>query len=187
VSGQLGTPNGRTYDLSRPPQKNLLLDENLVYWIDRVRSAIRGVDPTALVSIGFLEPNGPHASRPDDSRLVRTQAAIRYSTADFVDIHTYPGLNLTLAQYMENFGIVGPEPKPVVMGQIGAYGSVYPAPSQASFALQSWQRDSCAYGIDGWLVWTWDTDEQPELWNALSGSGVIEGALSPRTRPDPCA
>jgi hypothetical protein len=185
-SGQLGTPNGRTYDLSRPRQKDLLLDENLVYWIDRVRIAIRGVDPTALVAIGFVEPRGPNPTRPGDSRLIRTQAAIRSSTADFVDVHLYPGLHLTLPQYMENFGIYSPEPKPIVIGQLGAYSSAYPALPDASAALQSWQHESCVYGIDGWLAWTWDTDELPELWNALSGGGVIESALSPRARPDPC-
>lgn len=186
-SGQLGTPSGRTYDLSRPPQKDLLVDESLVYWIDRVRTAIRGVDPTALVAIGFVEPQWPHASRPGDSRLIRTQAAIRSSTADFVDVHTYPGLYLTLPQYMENFGIYSPEPKPVIIGQLGVYTSAYPALPDASAVLQSWQGDSCAYGVDGWLAWTWDTDELPELWNALSGGGVIESALSPRARPDPCS
>ena len=179
--------SGRTYDLSRPPQKDLLVDESLVYWIDRVRTAIRGVDPTALVAIGFVEPHGPHASRPGDSRLIRTQAAIRSSTADFVDVHTYPGLHLTLPQYMENFGIYGPEPKPVIIGQLGAYTSAYPALPDASAVLQSWQRDSCAYGVDGWLAWTWDTDELPELWNALSGGGLIESALSPRAWRDPCS
>jgi Cellulase (glycosyl hydrolase family 5) len=186
-SGQLGTPNGRTYDLSSQAQKNQLLDENLVYWIDRLRTAIRGADPSALVAIGFFEPSGPNASRPGDSRLIRTQAAIRYSTADFVDIHTYPGLRLTLLQYMQNFGIDRVEAKPVVIGEMGAYRSAYPTPAQAASALQSWQHASCSYGVDGWLVWTWDTEDQPELWNALSGGGVIESALSPRSRPDPCS
>jgi hypothetical protein len=53
--------------------------------------------------------------------------------------------------------------------------------------LQEWQRDSCAYGFDGWLLWTWDTYEQPELWTALSGGRVIEQALAPVTRADPCS
>jgi F5/8 type C domain len=49
------------------------------------------------------------------------------------------------------------------------------------------QSESCPYGIDGWLLWTWDTEEQTELWNGLSGDRTIDRALAPATRPDPCA
>ena len=45
---------------------------------------------------------------------------------------------------------------------------------------------SSAYDIDGWMLWTWDTNEQPDLWNAISDGNVIDQALSPKTRPDPC-
>ena len=33
-------------------------------------------------------------------------------------------------------------------------------------------------GIDGWLLWTWDTDEQPDLWNAQSGGDVEQAGRS---------
>ena len=72
------------------------------------------------------------------------------------------------------------------MGEFGAVTSAHPSPAAALSALVAWQRDSCPYGIDGWLLWTWDTDEQPELWNALRGGGVIEQGLAPKSRPDPC-
>jgi len=92
-----------------------------------------------------------------------------------------------LPQYMENFGVSGPTPKPLLMGEFGAFKFAYPSPAAAVPALLAWQRDSCRYGIDGWLLWTWDTDEQRELWNALSGGGIIDRTLSPKNRPDPCA
>ena len=28
-----------------------------------------------------------------------------------------------------------------------------------------------AYGIDGWQLWTWDTNEQPDLWSAIRDRG----------------
>lgn len=36
---------------------------------------------------------------------------------------------------------------------------------------------------------TWDTEDQPgnKFWNAFDGGGVIDRALSPVDRPDPCA
>jgi F5/8 type C domain/Cellulase (glycosyl hydrolase family 5) len=187
AAGVLAAPNGRTYDLSSQAQKDQLLDDSLVFWIDRVRAAIRAVDQTALVSIGFFPPQEPNATRAGDPRLIRTRAAIRSSTADFVDLHAYPGLELTLPETMENFGVDSTVAKPVVLGELGAFKSAYPALDETPYALEAWQRESCRFGADGWLLWTWDTEEQPELWNAQSGGGAIARAFGPAGRPDPCA
>jgi hypothetical protein len=46
---------------------------------------------------------------------------------------------------------------------------------------------SCPLGYDGWLMWTWDTLEQPEFWTAIHEEGAIAAALSPIVRPDPCS
>ena len=46
---------------------------------------------------------------------------------------------------------------------------------------------SCEFGFDGWLLWTWDTGEQTELWNGMSENGEINAALAPVNRPDPWA
>jgi plastocyanin len=186
-SGLVTTPNGNTYDMAKPEDKQRMLDEGLVFWIDRVRAAVREVDRTGLVSESFFQPHGPNRSRVGDTRIVSTKGPIERSTADFIDLHPYPRVELTLPQYMENFGISQPTPKPVIMGEFGAFKFSFPSPQDAASVLQEWQRDSCAYGFDGWLLWTWDTNEQPELWNALSGDGVIEQALAPATRPDPCS
>jgi hypothetical protein len=42
-------------------------------------------------------------------------------------------------------------------------------------------------GFDGWLLWTWDTDEQPQIYNALGDGALIEQALAPKLHPDPCS
>jgi len=34
--------------------------------------------------------------------------------------------------------------------------------------LRDWQVQSCQFGFDGWLLWTWDTEESGNSWNALS-------------------
>jgi hypothetical protein len=164
-----------------------MIDESFVYYVDRVRAAVRATDPTALVTIGFFHDTEPNPARRGDNRLVRTRAVIERSTADFVDIHPYPDDELTFPQFMQNYGIDGPTAKPIIIGEFGGSKRVYLSASQAAQALVSWQQQSCAYGIDGWLLWTWDTDEAPNLWNALSGGGVIEQGLAPNNRPDPCA
>lgn len=87
---------------------------------------------------------------------------------------------------MENYGVAGPTRKPIVMGELGAFKEAYATPPDAALDLQAWQAQSCGFGFDGWLLWTWDSDEQTELWNGLSGGGTIAKALAPRNRPDPC-
>jgi hypothetical protein len=186
-SGTVTTANGQTYDMASLADRKRMIDESFVYYLDRVRTAIQATDPTALVTMGFFHDTEPNPARRGDNRLVRTRAVIERSTADFVDIHPYPDDELTFPQFMQNYGIDGPTAKPIIIGEFGGSKRVYVSAHQATQALVSWQQQSCAYGIDGWLLWTWDTDEAPNLWNALSGGGVIEQALAPRNRHDPCA
>jgi len=144
------------------------------------------LDPTALVEVSFFVPQAPVPMRVGDTRFILTEAAITRSEADFIDLHPYPDGGLTLAQYAQNFGI-GPEvQKPVIMGEFGASTSSYPSVETAAQVLRDWQIESCRYGFDGWLLWTWDTEDTLGFWNALSGGGAIESMLAPVNRPDPC-
>jgi hypothetical protein len=186
TSGVLRAPNGRSYELADATAKERLLGDGMVTFVNRVRSAIKKADPTALVTASFFQPLVPNRNRAGDTRDLRTAPVISSSALDFVDLHAYPGLELTLPQYMQNFGVSGPTRKPLLMGELGAFRDSYVSAKDAASALEAWQADSCAYGIDGWLVWTWDTDEQPELWNAQSDGGDIAQALAPKRRPDPC-
>ena len=156
-----------------------MMDENLVYWIDQQRAAILEIDPTALVTVSFPAINSGQTT-------VDTHPAIWESTADFVDLHTYLGWGLSLEQYMLRFGVDQPPEKPIILGEFGASSQAYATADSAALALQAWQVASCEYGFDGWLLWTWDSEEQTELWNGLSENGAISTALSPFHRPDPC-
>jgi hypothetical protein len=187
TAGRVTAANGLTYDMASASDRRRIIDDGFVFLIDQVRASIREVAPTALVTMGFFHDTEPNPARRGDNRLVRTRAVIERSSADFVDIHPYADDELTFPQFMQNYGIDGPVAKPIVIGEFGGAKRNLFSASQAAEALVSWQQQSCAYGIDGWLLWTWDTDEQPDLWNALSGGGVIEQALAPRSRPDPCA
>jgi len=192
TSGLVRTANGRSYDMADPNEKLRMMDENLVYWVDQLREAILKLDPTALVGVGFFVPQKPNPARIGDPRVVRTYWAIADqeiggSSVDFVDLHAYPHPDFTLAMNVENFEIGGFTRKPILMGEFGAFRDYYWSAAFAAQELQNWQVESCRQGFDGWLLWTWDTDEQPELWNALSESQVINQALSPRNGPDPCS
>ncbi len=187
-SGSLTAANGQTYDLSSPADKERMLDDGFVYFIDQVRQAILAVDPAALVGIGFFAPQTPHPWRVGDNRLTATRGLLTRSTADFLDFHPYPGEELSLAQFMENYGIDQKPAKVLMMSEFGAYRRTYGSAARAAQANPDWQSESCQYGYDGWLWWTWDTIEQdPPMWSAIDDGGEIAKALSPATRPDPCA
>jgi hypothetical protein len=185
--GSVPMANGTAYDMSSPDDRRRALEDNLVHWIDRMRAAIVAVDPTALVTVGFFQPQGPNVSRVGDDRLIETREAILRSTADFIDLHGYPGGELNLRQIVENYGLPPVTAKPILLGEFGAEHGPFPTADDAVRALVGWQVESCTHGFDGWLVWTWDTLEQPEFWNALDADGAIERALAPTTRPDPCS
>jgi len=188
TSGLVTTGNGKTYDMSKPDEKQKMMDENLVYWIDQVRAAILELDPTALVTVSFFVPQKPHPFRPGDPRVIRTGPAIWESSADFIDLHAWPWDPPALLEHVENFEMAGFARKPIIMGEIGGFkGDPFWSAPRAAQALHDWQVESCRFGFDGWLLWTWDTFEQREFWHGLEEDGVINEALSPKNRPDPCA
>jgi hypothetical protein len=190
-AGLVTTGNGQTYDMSVAGQKQQMMDDNLAWWGGRVRSAILAVDPTALVGIGFLWPKTPNPARGGDSRVTRARPVIDSSAIDFFDIHLDPGVELTVPQYMENYELTTPAVKPVVIGEFGAFKFAYPAATDAERILRSVEADSCPYGMDGWLHWSWDTTEygtgELPLWEGTASSGLINQQLGPVSRPDPCA
>jgi hypothetical protein len=182
-SGTVATVNGQSYDMAVGAQRQAMMDENLAYWADAVRTAIRAVDPTALVSLGFGRPAAPKVSR---LRYVLDNSAI-----DFVSPQANPGLGSTLAQYASSYELPALTAKPVLMAEAGAPTATYTTIAAASEALQTWQAQSCPLGFDGWLLWTWDAtgslDGEPAVWNAQAGGGLLERALAPTLRTDPCS
>lgn len=187
TSGTVNTANGKTYDLSSVTARQAMLDDNLIYFIDQVRSSILSVDPTALVTISFFQPQAPNPTRLGDPRLIRTYPAICCSTADFIDLHPYV-LDLTLAQLVQNYESTGLTSKPLIMGEYGTTLANAVSPEAAGSMLQKWQVDSCAYGFRGWLLWTWDLSNTVDnsFWAARSEGGSVDQALRPLNRPNAC-
>jgi hypothetical protein len=189
TSGTITTANSQTYDMSSSTSRQQMMDDGLVYFADQMRTSILALDPTALVAMSFFPPEGPNPSRIGDQRIIEVYPAIASSKLDYVDLHPYPiVLSLTIDQVAQNYGFVGyQQQKPILMGEYGAFRWAYPLVSDAASGVQSWQIQSCTYNFKGWLLWTWDTDEQPELWNGLSSGGAINLSLAPASRPNPCS
>jgi hypothetical protein len=191
-SGTVMLPNTLSYDLADAAQRKAMIDDGLTWWFDQVRTAIREVDPSALVTVGFFQPQEPIPNRAGDTRYIQTPNFLANGSADFNDIHLYPGLELTLEGYMTDHGAIDGqgrpvvEAKPLLMGEFGLFRSSAPGVADAARILADWQAASCAYGFDGWMLWTWDSEEQPALYSAVGDGAVIEEALAPALHPDPC-
>jgi hypothetical protein len=186
LAQRVTTANGKAYDMTSTADRQAMIDEGLVYYIDRARALILETDPTALVSVGFFVPQGPIPVNVGDPRLVATEPAIWQSSADFIDLHAYPGFSLDMAGHVTNFGIKDMQAKPIILGEFGAFHQNYASAAQGARALARWQAESCQYGFDGWLVWQWDTAEDQALWNAIGADEAIAKALAPSLHPDPC-
>ncbi len=194
-SGQVTTLNYKTYDMSSQANKDQMIAENLKYWIDSVRGTILYLDPTALVSVGFFEPQTPSPG-DKDQRLSVTVPAIWQSTADFIDLHTYKlpadpnDPNQLMKKQMEEFGMIGMKEKPIIMGEFGAE-HILGSSDKAAAHLVAFQVESCQFGFDGWLLWTWDLtqseDPNNKYFTALDGQATINSTLAPVTRPNPCS
>jgi hypothetical protein len=179
TSGMVTTADGQTYNLSSPAQKREMVESNTRVAADRVRAAIRRLDPGALVTMGFF------AEFPGDNRVVPIPAMLTDSALDLVDLHLYPGVGHTLEEQVDQIGLTGAVTKPVVMGEFGAFRFAYGSPRLGAYELARWQVDSCAYGFEGWLTWLW-AKRDVEVYGALQAKGAIAGLLSPDEMPDPC-
>jgi hypothetical protein len=188
-SGNVTAANGRTYDLADARQRRALMEDSWVYYIEQVSGAIKAIDPTALVTMGYFVQHEPNPVLVGDPRLVYMDKVLNESVLDFVSFSAYPGFDLNMRETAENFDIIGYEKKPLVMGEFGAERSNYPDEATAAAILQAWQVASCEFGFDGWQLWTWDGggDVHDIFWEGVEGSGAIRRALSPRLNPDPCS
>ncbi len=188
TTGAVTTGNGQTYDMASPTSRRAMLDENLIYWTSHMRDSITALDPSALVAVGFFQPQGPNPSRIGDPRFTAPYPAIASSTIDFVDLHAYAGEELTMEQYAENFGEEAYPAKPVIMGEFGANTSSFGSAAAASQALAAWQASSCLHNFSGWMLWTWDV-EAPSVggfWTMTSADSVVEKSLAPVNHANAC-
>jgi hypothetical protein len=181
-SGRITTANGITYDLGIAVQRRRMIRQGLLHYIQAVRDAIRAVDPTALVTMGFFAPNRPYPWRTADTRLVDTAGLIRRSALDLVSLHVNPGHALGLYRLRRNFGLRDRAPKPVIMGDVTASRRFFATAEEGALALASWQAASCRLGFDGWEYRLWGDD----LWGGLQEGDALGEALAPISLPDPC-
>ncbi|GJM41750.1 MAG: hypothetical protein DHS20C20_20320 [Ardenticatenaceae bacterium] len=182
TSGIVETTTG-SYDMSNPEEKEAMVSDGLIYYIAAIKAEILQHDPTALVTMGFF---APEIAAP--GWYVDTAPLLAGSDLDFFDFHAYPG-DLPLADYVAAFGMAGYEAKPILLGEYGAFRHIYSELTPAARAITNWQAESCAYGFDGWLYWTYypaASNVGDRTWGFVDEDQFIMELLAPANQPDPC-
>jgi hypothetical protein len=182
TSGMVETTTG-TYDMSDPNQKTQMVSDGLVYYIAEIKEEILFHDPTALVSMGFF---APEIAAPD--WYVETASLLKKADLDFFDFHAYPG-RASLQDHVEHFGMLGYDAKPILLGEYGAFRRTYSEIGSAARAITNWVAESCEYGFDGWLYWTYypaDPDAIDDTWGLVNEDYYLLNLFAPVNQPDPC-
>lgn len=182
TEGLVETTTG-TYDMSDLQQKELMVADGLVYYIDQMKEEILLHDPTALVTMGFFAP-----ALAAPGWYVDTPPLLERSSLDFFDFHTYPG-SISFADLAEAFGMIGYRAKPIILGEYGAFRHIYHDLETASQVISRWASESCEYGFDGWLYWTY-YPANPEIgdrtWGFTDENDYLLQLYSPENQPDIC-
>jgi hypothetical protein len=188
-SGRVTLANQKSYDLSRPAQREAMAVDGLRYYIEQVKTTLLTYAPSTLVSMGFLAPDEPNVWREGDPRYVVTAPLLDDAGLDFVDLHASPGNGLSMSEVGENFGLKGHATVPVIMGEAGASTWSYPQVSQAAIAVQDWMAASCGEGFSGWLYTAYYPSPAglaDATWGMVDVQETLLKALAPKTQPDAC-
>jgi len=182
TSGVVETTTG-SYDMSDPAQKTQMVSDGIVHYIAQMREEILLHDPTALVTMGFF---APEIAAPD--WYVETASLLERSDLDFFDFHAYPGV-FSFQEHAEHFGIISYHAKPILLGEYGAFRHIYSEIDSAARALTTWVAESCRFGFDGWLYWTYypaDSSVGDQTWGLVDEDNYLLNLFAPVNQPDPC-
>lgn len=182
TSGLVETTTG-TYDMSDPDQKTQMVSDGIVHYIAQMKEEILIHDPTALVTMGFFVPE---ISAPD--WYVETASLLERSDLDFFDFHGYPG-GPSFTEHAEHFGMIEYDAKPIILGEYGAFRHIYSEADSAARAITQWASESCQYGFDGWLYWTYypaNANIGDRTWGLVDNDDYMLNLFAPVNQPDIC-
>jgi hypothetical protein len=182
TSGTVETTTG-SYDMGDPEQKKQMVSDGLIYYIAQMKEEILLHDPTALVTMGFFVPE-----LVAPGWYVETASLLERSDLDFFDFHAYPG-PISLQAHAEAFGMLGFDAKPIVMGEYGPFRHLFADIEPAARVTGRWVAESCEYGFDGWLYWTYYPDAAgvgDRTWGLVDEDGYLLKLFAPKNQPDPC-
>jgi hypothetical protein len=182
TSGMVETTTG-SYDMSDARQKIQMVDDGLVYYIAQMKEEILIHDPTTLVTMGFFTPE---IAAP--GWYVETVSLLERADLDYFDFHWYPGA-ASFEEHAQRFGMIGYDEKPIVLGEYGSFRHIYAEIDSAARAATETAAESCLYGFDGWLYWTYypsDPSVGDGTWGLVDDDDFMLNLFAPVNQPDIC-
>lgn len=184
-SGLVSLPGGGTYDLSDPAEKRQLVADATLAWMKALAAVIRETDPDALVGVGFA-PSALQVPEGHGLRYADMAPLLEEAPLDFYDLVTRGG-DWGLDTRAAILTSPAWQSRPAIVGEVAVLRSEVPSLDVAAVRAQEWIAASCAYGLDGWLVWEYHSRPGHEgAWGMLSGEDALLRALAPANQPDPC-
>lgn len=178
-------PGGPTYNLADTEEKRRMIADATLAWMESLAAVVRETDPEALVGIG-VAPSALQSPNPVAARYADVVPLLEAAPLDFFDLIT-PGVDWDLARQAGTLWSGAWQARPAILGQVTIPRGLVPSLDVAAVRAQEWIADSCAYGLDGWLVWEYHSRPEPEsAWGMLSGEDELLEALAPANQPDAC-
>jgi hypothetical protein len=196
TDGEFRAPNGKTYDLSVPEERQELADASAIYYTNLITRAIKTADPGALTTLSLFSPRAVGKSSAGglpvpakvDPRYPFRWSKMALTRIDFFDLHFYPKNAGELTADIETLEVnLRTSKKPLVAGEFGSLSSTKIA--EAAERARMFMRTVCAHGFTGWLYWTWDTMSEAggHTFHTLRGhDGALNGVIAPTANPLPC-
>ncbi|MGA9532288.1 MAG: cellulase family glycosylhydrolase [Anaerolineales bacterium] len=190
TEGSVTISNGQTYDMANADQKRQMVIDGILYYFDQIVPIIKKADPAALTTVGFFAPQFPNSTGIGGDWYVDTAPLVEADNPiDFWDFHAYYDTDLGIPGQAENFGMIGDQRKPVVMGETGSGQAFFPSAYTGLTVGVKWIAQSCEVGFDGWLNWgyyPWPQDLDGKPWTFLDQDELLLREMSPALHANPC-
>lgn len=193
--------NGVTYDMTDGDDRQKCFEDGVIYYLNALTAAVKGIDPDMLVNEGSftlnIVGNGDEVgcpARPEngDPRYPARFDVYLSSDIDFLDVHIYfrnrdnNTIRSSFAKDLTDMNFYGEETqqllkkKPLFMGEFGAATSWAANWDEPNGALPSAHdvfietvRLAREAGFKGFAVWTMESHLQNTWWNLLSYDGTF--------------
>ena len=205
-SGTFTGPDGRSYDMSNPDQRQQAADNSMNFWADAGVAGVHQSDPDAMTTVGFFtnyavgKPGYDGFANTSGWYPGRPSSVADHTGVDFIDLHAYPDNTTDRLASILGSDEVDKISKPYLLGEFGTLKTVYGNNiTAAAYGMRDRQIESCTVrdkvgnGAVGWLFWTYDTDVvNPDLssmglfYSLADNGGAINGTLATVVRDNPC-
>lgn len=193
---------GGSYDLSQDSELRRLADDASVYWADTCAASIREVDPEAMVSVNVFTCQavgrrdlmavrpGQGAEWDVEQRIPVNLKALAASSLDYLDVHIYlhrisessvaEKLDETLGSidFSGLFAAARQSGQPLIVGEFAAFKDSKRTLAQQAEDVRRQMTLCRERGFQGFMYWTYDTDEQQNIHNLKMNEGRMLNVMT---------